>query len=165
LENNKSSWNGCRYQSNGESRTTRKVFNINVELNYLNEQYSNNNIPKESYIDSEGKSLLRVGKIVPKSANLPTFYLRWDEKGNHLNIDMEPNQDGWEQEKKGYKGHRINKMIDRSGNVFHVIIQIPSIDVVFDAIISFNLQREEVLGASIGLDSSCIPNNDNDAII
>jgi len=118
--NDKRGWKGSRYQDKGGSQAATKTFNIKIELNSLNPQYELE-IPKEYTINEQG--LLLVGKLIPKQPSLPQFSLRWDEKGNHLNVDIKPQEKDWEGETKGYKGHQPQKADQYPGRAFLLICE------------------------------------------
>jgi hypothetical protein len=140
-------WKGSSYKAKGQSETASKVFNVKVNVNYLNPQYDID-IPQENKITDQG--LLLVGKIVPKQHYLPQFSLRWDEKDNHLNVDILPKEIDWESENNGYIGHTLQKVNQSQGRAFSLIIKIPGQSVI-DAIITLNLARDMEISESIGV--------------
>jgi len=146
-------WKGARYQEKGSSREASKVFNIKVELVYLNPDYylellQNNEITEQG--------LLLCSKLKPQQPLLPEFRIRWDEKGDHLNVDMisdEGCQDDWKNETHGYKGHRSQKASDRLGRAFNLLITTPDLK-AFEGVISFNLARDAKATVTIGVHAS-----------
>ena len=146
----KGRWKGSRYQEKGFSQEANQVLNIKVELEYLNHDYDlellhANNITEQG--------LLLCGKLKPKLPSLPEFCFRWDEKGDHLNVDMIPCEgckDDWKNETHGYKGHRPQKTSDRSGRAFNLLIATPNFKVL-EGVISFNLARDVVATTTIGM--------------
>ena len=143
--NSKPHWKGARYQGKGGSQAATKVFNTKVELNYLNPQHELE-ILSENAITAQG--LLLVGRLTPKQQSLPQFSLRWDEKCNHLNVDIEPKEKSWQSETNGYIGHQPNKSDMHPGRAFSLIIKTPTLDVI-NAVISFNLARD--MGAIVSI--------------
>jgi len=148
--NDKPHWKGARYQEQGGSRAATKVFNTKVELTYLNPQYELEILPESTITD---QALLLVGRLTPRQESLPHFSLRWDEKCDHLNVDMIPQEESWQSETKGYKGHRPQKTDKHPGRAFLLIIKTPTLDVI-DAVISFNLAREVSATVSIGVSAT-----------
>lgn len=139
MTNDKPRWKGARFQSNQQSQAAIKVFNINkIEVNYLNPQYKLDIEPDYAITD---QGLLLVGKLMPTQQSLPSFSLRWDEKDDHLNVDILPEDNCWQNETKGYKGHRPQKTDQYPGRAYALIVKTPTLNVV-DAIISFNLARD-----------------------
>lgn len=131
-------WKGVRYKGEGGGQAANGVFNIKVEpINYLNPKYELE-ILDDNPTTEQG--LLLIGKLIPKQRSLPQFLLRWDEKGNHLNVDIVPQEEDWVRETNGYKGHRPDKVDGYKCRAFSLIIKIPTLNVI-DAIISFNLAR------------------------
>jgi hypothetical protein len=150
LDKPRRGWKGSRYKDEAHAEEASKVFNIRAQFNYLNPQYELE-ILQDNTIDEQG--LLAVGTLKPRQQGLPQFTIRWDEKGNHLNIDMNPPDKDWEREKNGFKGHLPQKTQQLPGRAFALIIQTPSLSVI-DAAISFNLAfdvRDRVtIGVSTG---------------
>lgn len=147
-------WKGGRYQKKGYSREASEVFNIKVEeLVYKNPNYDLE-LFQEGKINEQG--LLLCGKLKPQQPLLPEFWIRWDEKGDHLNVDMKSDEgckDDWEKETNGYKGHLPQKASDRLGKAFNLLITTPDLK-VFDGVISFNLARDVKATVSIGVHAS-----------
>lgn len=134
-------WKGARYQDKGSSQQASKVFNIKYELDYLNPDYELE-ILLDNKITEQG--LLLCAKLKPKRASLPEFWFRWDEKDDHLNVDMRPDEgfrDNWQNETHGYKGHRPERVSDRHERAFNLLITIPNLK-VFNGVISFHLARD-----------------------
>ena len=78
-------WKGARYQDEGSGQEASKVFNIKVEFAYLNSDYD---LVLLQGNEITGQGLLLCGKLKPKKPLLPEFLIRWDEKGDHLNVDI-----------------------------------------------------------------------------
>jgi len=146
-------WKGARYQKKGFSQEASKVFNVKVELAYLNPDYDLE-LLQDNKITEQG--LLLCGKLKPKQPSLPEFWFRWDEKGDHLNVDMIPDegcQDDWQNETHGYKGHRPQKVSDHPGRAFNLLITTPNLK-AFEGVISFNLARDVAATVTIGIHAS-----------
>jgi hypothetical protein len=146
-------WKGARYQEKGSSREARKAFNIKVDYVYLNPDYDLKPL-QDNEITEQG--LLLCGKLKPQQPLLPEFWIRWDEKGDHLNVDMQSDkgcQDDWENETHGYKGHRSQKASDRPGRAFNLLITTPDLK-VFEGVISFNVARDVKATVTIGVHAS-----------
>jgi hypothetical protein len=146
----RSGWKGVRYQEKGLSREAGQVLGVKVELEYLNANYELELLPGNKTAE---QGLLLCGKLKPKQPSLPEFWLRWDEKGDHLNVDIVADQErryDWQNETNGYKGHRPQKASDYPGRAFRLSIAIPESN-IFKGIISFNLARNVEVSATIGL--------------
>ena len=146
-------WKRGRYQKKGYSREARAVFNIKVEYRYLNPDYE---FPPLQDNEITEQGLLLCGKLKPQQPLLPEFWIRWDEKGDHLNVDIKPDEgckDDWEKETNGYKGHLPQKASDCLGKAFNLLITTPDLK-VFDGVISFNLARDVKATVSIGVHAS-----------
>ena len=138
MKNDKPRWKGVGYQAKGQARQATNTFNVKVDfLKHLDPQYDLEILPE---YDTTSQGLLLVGTLTPKQESLPRFSLRWDEKSEHLNIDMEPGQPSWTSETNGYRGHRPKKAARYPGRAFRLIVQTPTTNVV-DAVISFSLAR------------------------
>ena len=151
--NKKHGWKGTRYQDKGGSQEASKVFNVKVELAYLNPDYELE-LLQDNKITEQG--LLLCGKLKPKLTSLPKFLFRWDEKGDHLNVDMIPDEgyhDDWQNETHGYKGHRPQKARDCPGRAFNLLITTPNLK-VFNGVISFNITRNVAASVTIGMHAS-----------
>jgi hypothetical protein len=148
----RSGWKGARYQNKGSSQQASRIFNINYKLAYLNPDYDFE-ILQDEKITEQG--LLICGKLKPKRRSLPEFWLRWDEKGGELDVDMHgdsKHQEDWINSRNGYKGHHTVKM-KKEGRYFKVSIKTPTMEVT-DGVISFNLARDITAIAKIGLRAS-----------
>jgi hypothetical protein len=136
----KTGWKGARYQEKGIKREARKVFNIKVEIIYINSNYVLE-LFQDNIITEQG--LLTCGKLKPKSAELPEFIFRWDEKQDHLNVDMKSckeSKNNWKSEKNGYRGHRTERVRDIPKWAFYLMIKTPSLK-VFEGSIIFSLSK------------------------
>lgn len=74
--NKKHGWKGAGYQEQGVSQEASKVFNVKVELAYLNPDYELE-LLQDNKITEQG--LLLCGKLKPKLPSLPEFWLRLDK--------------------------------------------------------------------------------------
>ena len=144
--NQRMGWKGAHYQDKGGSQAASKAFNIKVELNFLNTEYDLEVFP-ESNITKQG--LLFIGKIKPRQPSLPEYLLRWDEKNNHLNVDMIPEENFWKSETQGYKGHLPEKAVDHVGRAFSIVITTPKLRII-DGVVSFSLARDVAASVSTG---------------
>jgi hypothetical protein len=143
-------WKGARCQGTGGSRAATKVFDTKVQVNYLSPRYKLDML-SENQITSQG--LLLLGRVIPEEKGLPQFTIRWDEKSNHLNVDIMPEEECWQSETNGYKGHEPARMAQYPGRAFSLIIKTPKLDVI-DAVIFFALTREVCVTDSLGLSDS-----------
>jgi hypothetical protein len=140
-------WKGVRYKSKGGNQSVTKAFNFEIKLAYLHPDYT---IEIASEPVTTRENLLILGKFAPRQASLPEFLMRWDEKDQHLNVDMKPEQKGWNQEINGFKGHTTHKKSGHHEKVYSLEIMTPSFRVV-DCIISFNLAYDVASSVKIGV--------------
>ena len=142
----KGRWKGTRFESEGFTREASKFLDVKVEEPY----HCNSDYKLELYPGQEVTStgLLVIAKLKPEKSSLPEFWFRWDEKADHLNVDMKPKHKDWGGEKNGYEGHRPKKV--GTGRRFEVSIKIPGID-VFHGIISFSLFKKVGVRGSISI--------------
>jgi hypothetical protein len=144
-------WKGVNTKSKDSAGGIERAFNITVEKeDFLDPDYTLNIYPSESRTTDQG--LLLVGSLEPRLGGFPRFSLRWDEKGQHLNVDIH----GVSKAKRrafingtdGYSGHVCNK-VKNSGRLFDVDIHIPNRP-IFKGIIRFNLAYNEQCIVRIG---------------
>jgi hypothetical protein len=149
--NHRLGWKGSNYQDESSSETVDRTFNVEImNLAYSNPNYSLD-FPNETCVPISGWSV--IGRLTPKDKSLPSFLIRWDEKHNHVNVDMTPKKRGWEKETNGYTGHTLHQAKQFSGRSFALVIKIPEFDVI-DAVISFNLARSNEFRAMINIRST-----------
>jgi hypothetical protein len=140
-------WKGNRYNTKGFTREANKIFNVKMEKTYLNPEYEVE-LFSESEIDEQG--LLTICKLKTKRVGFPEFFVRWDEKGDHINIDMFPNntcRKNWEKERRGYKGHKPRKVGEKT---YMLLVSTPTIKVV-EGTISFSLRRNVGLSSTLNM--------------
>jgi hypothetical protein len=140
----KPDWKGSRHHQDGITQEAKRAFSIEIEYKELNKEYELKTT-SEATINNQG--LLLICQLKPKQSLLPLFNIRWDEKGNHLNIDMISeiaSITNWNAEKNGYKGHRPNQVKNNDGMAFDIDIKIPRLD-IFKGIISFKISRNTTI--------------------
>jgi hypothetical protein len=146
----KGKWKGAHYQEEEASQGFLTAFNIKADITYIHDEYELVVLPKIS-ITEQGLQL--IGKIKPKNNTMPEFLIRWDEKDNHLNVDIVPEEKLWKRGIQGYKGHLAEKLKDRAGRAFSLIIETPA-SKVFNGVVSFNLARDRSLKTSTGMSAT-----------
>ena len=103
-------WKGDRYHDNSTARIARAARVKGWDKYHIAPDYELNE-PSRSEIDEQG--LLKVGELKAKKSDLPSFVLRWDEKADSLDIDIQGDpevvtketKDYFRRGIKGYKGH------------------------------------------------------------
>ncbi|MBM3155788.1 MAG: hypothetical protein FJ004_00700 [Chloroflexi bacterium] len=127
-----------------------RAFNTIMEFEHLDEDYTVQ-VPKESKTTEQ--SCLVVGGLEPKADLLPRFSFRWDQKANHLNVDIHgvnnTEKTRFERGENGYSGHVAQK-VEQHGRFFDINILIPS-KRVFKGRISFNLEFTQEAVVRIGV--------------
>jgi len=81
---------------------------------------------------------------------LPSFVVRWDDKQNTIDVDLEGNpaeRQGFKFERNGYRGHHP-ATISVEPRVFEVDIQLPKRK-VYEALLTFNVGRSVTLAETL----------------
>jgi len=126
-----------RKQSGRVSRvSTLEVNPTHVHLEYRLE-------PCNGILTETGK--LEVLKLVPKSGVGPSFIARWDQKPEHLDIDMHGASNSAISKFRNNKdgGHHTNRTTDPDKRIFEVKIETPA-GVIFDGTVSFSNTYEMI---------------------
>jgi hypothetical protein len=129
---------GCRGEVNS-------AFNTIVDkVEHLDGDYTLD-VREENKTTNQG--WLVVGRLDPKTSSLPRFSFRWDEKGKHVNVDIDgvgkTERNLFECGKNGYSGHEAQR-VNQASRLFVIDIFIPSKH-VFKGRIRFNLSFSEEL--------------------
>jgi hypothetical protein len=102
-----------------------KISDLVMNARYLNPDYSSE--PCDGILTDTGN--LDILKLIPKSGTGPYFIARWDQRPEHLDIDMHnaPNSAirKFKNNKGGYGGHHTNRSTDPNKRIFDVKIQLP----------------------------------------
>lgn len=149
-----SPWKGVDHKAKDAEGKVQKAFNIKADVQDLSQDYDLE-FCRESVTTQQG--LLVVARLKPRKASLPGFSFRWDEKPNHLNVDIhgvgKAEESQFRNSRQGYRGHIFPKTIGQ-GRAFDVDIGTPSGD-VFKGRIGLNLARDMSCTVKIGLTAQC----------
>lgn len=100
---------------------------------------------------TEGRGPLIVATLEPTDKTRPSFLLRWDPRGDHLNVDIKnvsrQEKELFEEEKQGYIGH-LSRMV--AGKLFDVKISMPT-EKVFMGKISFKIHENITSDENVGI--------------
>jgi hypothetical protein len=122
--------------SNWDGRVS-KISNLVVKPRYVNPDYRSE--PCDGILTDTGK--LEILKLISKSGAGPYFIARWDQRPEHLDIDMHYASKGairkFKNKKDGYGGHHTNRTTDPNKRIFDVKIELPD-GVIFDGEVSFS---------------------------
>ncbi len=113
------------------------AFNVVPQNLYLDAEYTLR-IPTISTATQTG--LLAVLRIEPTSTALPAFVIRWDDKQNTIDVDLEgsaPDREAFEAERNGYKGHHP-ETVSADPRIFRIDIQLPQRK-VYEALLTCNI--------------------------
>lgn len=118
-----------------------KVSNLRVTRTFIHKDYKAE--PCDGVLSDTGK--LEVLKVFLKSGDGPSFIARWDQRPEHLDIDMDgaPNSAirKFKANKGGYTGHHTTRPSDPDTRLFDIKIQTP-MGMIFDGTVSFSLTFE-----------------------
>jgi len=113
-----------------------KISNLEVVHNVIHPDYTLE--PCDGQLSETGR--LEVLKLVPKSGDRPYFTARWDQKPEHLDIDMHNASKtaikSFKKNKHGYRGHHTKRASAPDRRVFDVEIQTPD-GAIFVGTVSF----------------------------
>jgi hypothetical protein len=94
--------------------------------------------PCDGILSETGK--LEVLKVVPKSGDGPYFIARWDQRGEHVDIDMHGAPKSaikkFKANEGGYSGHRTRRTAVQSGRCYKIEIKTPR-GMIFQGTVSF----------------------------
>jgi hypothetical protein len=125
-----------------------KVSNLEVNSNYIHSDYECE--PCGGILTDTGD--LRVLKLVPKSGSGPYFTARWDQKPEHLDIDMHGASKSaigdFKNNRNGYSGHHTSRSTDPDKRIFDVKIETPA-GVIFDGSVSFSNNYELIVATNL----------------
>ncbi|MBN8988642.1 MAG: hypothetical protein J0H42_10375 [Rhizobiales bacterium] len=113
-----------------------KVSDVEIHPTIVHPDYRSE--PCDGVLSETGK--LEVLKVAPKSGHGPYFIARWDQKPEHLDIDMFGTTKNaiklFKAAKGGYSGHHTRQSADLNERRFHIRIEIPT-GTIFDGIVKF----------------------------
>jgi hypothetical protein len=122
--------------SNWDGRVS-KITNLVVKPRYINSDYMSE--PCDGILTDTGK--LEILKLIAKSGTGPYFIARWDQRPEHLDIDMHNASKGairkFKNNKDGYGGHHTNRATDPHTRIFDVKIELPE-GVIFHGEVAFS---------------------------
>jgi hypothetical protein len=124
-----------------QSGRVSRVSNLEVNSTHVHLEYRLE--PCNGILTETGK--LEVLKLLPKSGVGPSFIARWDQKPEHLDIDMHGASNRaiskFRNNKDGYFGHHTSRTTDPDKRIFEVKIETPA-GVIFDGAVSFSITYE-----------------------
>jgi len=138
-------WNLSKFKA--KSIKAESAFEIVPQTLYLDSDYSLGKVPISAVTQTGLLVVLRLGSVVP---GLPSFVVRWDDKQNAIDVDLEGNAcdcDAFRHERNGYRGHHP-VTISVEPRVFKVDIQLPKRK-VYEALLTFNVGRSVTLAESL----------------
>jgi hypothetical protein len=129
-----------------------KVSNLKVVSTFIHPDYKAE--PCDGILSETGR--LEILKVFPKSGDGPYFIARWDQRPEHLDIDMHGAPKSgikkFKANKGGYSGHHTSRPSDPDKRIFDIKILTP-LGTTFDGSVSFSLTYEEavVIGANASM--------------
>jgi hypothetical protein len=141
-------WIGSILKGNGFARQAKRAFDVQTQVQYCHPQYD---FKACAMCETQGQRPLIIASLKPKDKTLPSFSLRWDPHGKHLDVDIEEASPEvktlFRKEKQGYHGHRPKMVAEK---LFDVKINIPAQD-VFMGKISFKIHENVAQGENIDI--------------
>jgi hypothetical protein len=102
---------------------------------------------------------LKILKVVPKSGEGPYFIARWDQKPEHLDVDMHGASPSairkFKNNKDGYSGHHTSRTADPDKRIFDIQIQTPA-GMIFDGTVSFANHHIMPINTQLNSSVTCI---------
>lgn len=140
-------WIGSILKGEGFSRQAKRAFDIQPQVQCCHPEYD---FKAPELCEAQGRRPLIIATLKPRNSSRPSFSLRWDSHGNHLNVDIEGVSSKvkklFRKEKQGYQGHRSRLLAEK---LFEVDIRIPS-QHIFQGKISFKLHENVILNDGLG---------------
>jgi hypothetical protein len=156
LEGNKGNmarWIGSILKGDAFTRQTKRAFDVQTQVQYCHPEYD---FRVCTICETQGQRPLIIASLKPRNGFLPSFFLRWDPHGNHLNVDIEEVSQEvkrlFNKGKQEYHGHRPKMVAEK---LFDVDIGIPTQD-VFKGKISFKIHENVALQGNIHISGECI---------
>jgi len=150
---NKFHWKGTKCKGDNFEQGADGAFNVSWQVCYRDKGYILERY-KEPRTAPDGR--LIIAKLRNKKGIPPSFLVRWDEKDDHLNVDikgvMDTEVESFEKGNGGYSGHCF-KRIKADGSTFEVDIRIPDKQ-IFHGCVKFNINHMAKSAIPIGLEVS-----------
>lgn len=141
-------WIGSILKGNGFTRQAKQAFDIQAEVRYCHPEYD---FKPYAMCETRGSRPLIVASLDPRDTSLPSFSLRWDPHGNHLDVDIEKVNRKvkklFKREKNGYLGHRPKTVAEK---LFDVNIRIPTQD-IFMGKIGFKIHENVITSENVSI--------------
>jgi hypothetical protein len=141
-------------QTNSRSGRVSKVSNLEVNPTLIHPDYKSE--PCDGILSETGK--LEILKVVPKSGDGPYFIARWDQRPEHVDIDMHGAPKSANKQFKanegGYSGHHTSRPTDPDKRLFDIKIQTP-LGTIFDGTASFSLTYEVAVVIKANASMTC----------
>jgi hypothetical protein len=141
-------------QINSRSGRVSKVSNLEVNPTLIHSDYKVE--PCDGILSETGN--LEILKVVSKSGNGPYFIARWDQRPEHLDIDMRGSRRSaikkFKANEFGYSGHHTNRPSDPDKRLFDIQIQTP-LGMIFDGTVSFSNTYEEIIVVTANATMTC----------
>jgi hypothetical protein len=133
----------------------RSAFNLSEQHTFIHPEYDI--VPDDAQIGHTGHFV--IARLKPGNATigtLPEFILRWDDKGNHLNVDpvcgSKTKKVKFKKGTGNYYGHRAVKLPSGT-RVLEVNIGWGG-QLVYQGEIRFSLTREAAITTAVGVSTS-----------
>ena len=123
------------------------AYNIGPQNLYLDLDYSLKVVPISAVTPT---GLLAVLRLEPTVPGLPSFVVRWDDKQNTIDVDLEGNatdREAFKLERNGYKGHHP-ATVSIEPRVFKIDIQLPQRK-VYEALLTCNVGRSVTIAETL----------------
>ncbi len=123
------------------------AYNIVPQDLYLDPDYS---LRIESMSAVTLTGLLVVLRLQPTVPGLPSFVVRWDDKQNTIDVDLEGNvtdREAFKLERNGYKGHHP-ATVSVEPRIFKIDIQLPQRK-VYEALLTCNVGRSVTIAETL----------------
>jgi hypothetical protein len=156
----KSKWTGGKKIDRiaNQSGRVSKISNLEVSAISLHPDYKIDQC--DGVLGETGKQVL---KVVPKSDNRPYFTARWDQRAEHLDIDIHNVSNAVirksRKNKDGYEGHHTVRSSNPNKRIFEVTIKTP-VGVIFGGTVSFsNTYNESIhfeVASTLAVDAQVI---------
>jgi hypothetical protein len=124
-------------QIKSQDRVSR-ISNLAVTVKHLDPEYEARPC---SGVETE-MGFLEILKIAPNAGQQPRFTARWDQKPEHLDLDMHGASNtairNFKNNRNGYRGHHTDRSENPEQRIFEVAIEIPPNRIIFEGEVSFS---------------------------
>ncbi|MFA5056174.1 MAG: hypothetical protein WC562_08430 [Dehalococcoidia bacterium] len=145
-----SHWKGAKYKGDNFEQGADGAFNVSWQVCYCDKDYILEEY-KERRTAPDGR--LVIAELRNKEGVPPSFLFRWDEKDDHLNVDINgvtnTIAESFKKGKGGYKGH-CPKRRKSENTTFEVDIRILDKQ-IFHGYVKFNINHMAKSATSMGL--------------